>query len=289
MGYIYKITNNINGKGYVGQTIQPIENRWAQHIATSSQNKENKKYAIHYAIEKYGLENFSFSILEEVSDDSLLNDKEIYWIEKEKTYVEEKDGHGYNLTRGGEGVVKFDGNQILQLWNEGYNIKEISNQIGCSLPTCSFHLHRKGISTRDIYDRRDEFNSNLHGQPVFQFDLNGNFIKQWKSLGEIHKILGYEQSLLSLCINQKVRYAYNFLWTKTQEDLPKALEFYNNPRYKKYRPVGQYTLENELIKIWESAEQAGRELKVDPSAIRKVCNNVPRYKTSKGFKWQYMD
>lgn len=61
---IYKITNNINGKVYIGQSID-INKRWKEHKYRSQiPNKEYDKY-LYRAFRKYGLENFTFEILEE--------------------------------------------------------------------------------------------------------------------------------------------------------------------------------------------------------------------------------
>lgn len=76
MGYIYKITNNINGKVYIGQTIKTVEKRFRQHI-----NNSNKPYfsqiILYKAMNKYGIENFSVEKIEEI-DNSLLNEREKY-------------------------------------------------------------------------------------------------------------------------------------------------------------------------------------------------------------------
>ena len=90
---IYLITNKLNGKKYVGQSCN-IEKRWKKHIANS---KAGTKFHIHNAIKKYGVENFSFEVLEECPVDKL-NEREIYWIDKFDTY-----NNGYNMTIGGEG------------------------------------------------------------------------------------------------------------------------------------------------------------------------------------------
>jgi group I intron endonuclease len=58
---IYKITNKINGKVYIGQSIN-IERRWKEHISDKRKNS-----LIHLAIEKYGEKNFNFEIIEECS------------------------------------------------------------------------------------------------------------------------------------------------------------------------------------------------------------------------------
>lgn len=88
---IYKITNNINGKSYIGQS-KHIKRRWREHINGTEGS------AISKAIKKYGAENFSFEIIERCSIDCL-DDKEVYYIEKYNTFKE-----GYNMTVGGDGV-----------------------------------------------------------------------------------------------------------------------------------------------------------------------------------------
>ena len=70
MGVIYKITNNINGKSYIGQTNN-FERRMREHKRCVDSS------AIHCAIQKYGADSFTYKIIEEC-DDSLLNEREIY-------------------------------------------------------------------------------------------------------------------------------------------------------------------------------------------------------------------
>lgn len=92
MGYIYKITNLINGKMYIGQTKRSIDIRWKEHLRSKDDSP------IHKAFRKYGIENFKIETLEECADE-LLNEKEIYYIKQYNSY----NGHiGYNATPGGE-------------------------------------------------------------------------------------------------------------------------------------------------------------------------------------------
>ena len=74
MGYIYKITNKINGKVYVGQTIKNYEERFRQHRL--NYNKEYFSQIVLYkAFKKYGIENFSFEMIEEVEKEKLDRDE----------------------------------------------------------------------------------------------------------------------------------------------------------------------------------------------------------------------
>lgn len=94
---IYCITNKINGKIYVGQSIN-IEQRWKAH-RTKPYNPNDPQYDSFFyrAIRKYGIENFEFSILEQCSEE-LLDERECYWIDKLNSF-----SAGYNLTPGGGG------------------------------------------------------------------------------------------------------------------------------------------------------------------------------------------
>lgn len=284
MGYIYKITNLVNNKIYVGQTLQSIQNRWNQHISTAFKENSSDKYAIHYAIRKYGIKNFSFGIIEEVSN-NLLDERECYWIKKLNTHISYHQG--YNMTFGGEGRNTTDVSLIISLWEKGLTLTEISNKTGYSRVTCSIHLKSLGLTTKDFFTRRENYNSKKFSKKIFQYSLQGDLIKQWNSLAEIKQELNYEPSLLSLCINRKARTAYGYLWVKNQEEIQDVLNKYNELKYKKNRPINQYSLDGKFIQQWNSAELAGKTLGIDPSAIRRCCNKVPKYKTSKGYKWEY--
>ncbi len=87
---IYKITNKINGKIYIGQTIRPVDVRWRCHC--------QKGNALFNAINKYGKENFTIEEIDRACSINELNEKEIFWI-KELNCVAP---NGYNLRLGGE-------------------------------------------------------------------------------------------------------------------------------------------------------------------------------------------
>ena len=129
---IYKITNKINGKSYIGQSID-IERRWREH----KKNIGSSKNPLYLDFKKYGLENFSFEILEEckVKD---LDEKEIYWIKRYDSH-----NKGYNLTDGGQ----FNKDTIV--WNR---IKQLLNpyQLKDSTWLIYFYLYSQGVVLNDF-------------------------------------------------------------------------------------------------------------------------------------------
>lgn len=97
---IYKITNNVNNKVYIGQSVN-IASRWKEHLCKPFNPNDSSYNSYFYkAIRKYGIENFSFSIVEQCEKNEL-NDKEQYWI---RFYQSCDHNFGYNLTSGGEGL-----------------------------------------------------------------------------------------------------------------------------------------------------------------------------------------
>lgn len=93
-GFIYKIENKVNGKMYIGKTVD-INRRKREHYLRASR-KSGRNLAVHYAMRKYGIDNFEIDVIEKV-DINNLGEKEKYWI----NYYNTKD-EGYNCTEGGE-------------------------------------------------------------------------------------------------------------------------------------------------------------------------------------------
>ena len=100
--YIYKITNQINDKIYVGQTIRPIQQRFARHINDAVNNVIDTHFA--RAIRKYGPENFAIELIDVAETQSELNEKEQLWIHKLNATNPQ---YGYNET---DAIFKCGGN-----------------------------------------------------------------------------------------------------------------------------------------------------------------------------------
>ena len=96
MATIYKITNLVNGKCYIGETLNPPNERKIQHFS-NLRNNRHANIKLQYAFNKYGEDNFSFEALLSCPDEERFS-KEIELIEQYNSFED-----GYNLTPGGDG------------------------------------------------------------------------------------------------------------------------------------------------------------------------------------------
>ena len=143
---IYKITNTLNGKVYIGQS-KNISQRWKAH-RTRYQTEDSLLYR---AMRKYGIENFTFEVIEECDIDQL-NDREIYWIAYYQANNCEK---GYNLTIGGAAITssKLQEKEVQEiiklLQNTGISQDKIAKQFNVDQKTIS------NINTGETWLQKD--------------------------------------------------------------------------------------------------------------------------------------
>lgn len=116
--FIYKITNIINNKIYVGMTNEKdINTRLLKHIKRSKYNENRPLYT---AFKKYGIENFKIEELEKCNSLKELSEKEIFWIKELNSLLP----NGYNVSIGGEGGDTYTNNP-----NRENIIKKISQKL----------------------------------------------------------------------------------------------------------------------------------------------------------------
>lgn len=150
MGYIYKITNKINGHVYIGQTKKDYAERWEEHIKaafSSAPSYQNKRYSFQEALSKYGVDNFRFEVLEEIPN-SLLDEREKFWITKENSYYD-----GYNETLGGGGTVRYDYDAIYQDYLKTHNILMTAKNCCCGRDTVRSAILANGVKPIDVYNQ----------------------------------------------------------------------------------------------------------------------------------------
>jgi len=280
---IYKITNPVN-KIYIGQT-KDFKARFLNYKRKNC--KKQKK--IYNSINKYGWDLHKMILLEECLEKDL-NCRERYWQDY------------YNVLDRKKGL-----NLMLQECN---NLKKVLSKSS------------KQNLIKSLRDYAKEKQDN-----IYQYDLNGNFIKKWQNLTDIKENSNFNIVYISACYNKKYMKAYEFLWTKKETNFSKefleivkvtksdklkghkfnlgriltqehknkismktkgykhTIETKNFISNSKLKAVSQYDKNNNFIKNWDSAKNAGKELKIYSQNISNCCKE--RLKSAGGFIWRY--
>ena len=288
---IYKITNVINNKVYIGKSVD-IYDRWTAHKRASKPIKEGgDNFTIHKAIRKYSIENFTFEIIEKCTPDEL-SEKEIFWIKYFNSYY-----NGYNDTLGGDGDLTYDYEQIYTLWLEGYTNKEICDILGCNDQTVTRAFRSYNISEEQVRSR-----SNCNPKkPIVAIDIKTKlplkvfnsiqecciyFQNNLKNLGSLHRSLrsyyrwnGYYWEYLNKNNRPKKELNDKEFFEYQQEKLFTRTEEIRENISQKNRKVNRCSRDElkKLIRILPFT-QIGKKFGVSDNAIRKWCDyyNLPR-------------
>lgn len=263
---IYKITNKINGKVYIGQSIN-IERRWKEHISDKRKNS-----LIHLAIEKYGEKNFNFEIIEECSQ-SDLNQKEQYWIKEYNSFK-----NGYNLTRGGNSGFYYDVEAIYEDYLKTQNINQTAKNVGCHFNTVRNIIRLYGINHSEMQQEK----------PVEKIDCETlQVIQIYDSIQSAADEMKISRQAISNAATGHQKSSCGYFWRFVGDN--KTFEKQTVKKWK--RKINQLDLNGNIIKTFNSASDAARSLGKDGKngggQIITVCKG--KKKTMYGYKWEYGD
>lgn len=214
---IYITTNLLDGKKYIGKD-----------------EDNNPKYlgsGLHLirAIKKYGKKNFQKEILAYANNKEELNELEIYYIDY---YNAQKSDLFYNIAPGGTG----------------------------------------GITYKDKHPME---------RMVYQYTLDGEFIKEFKHAREANKDTGVDYKKISACCNNKRKQSHGFMWSFIKSDkLPQY-------RRNKSKKVYQYDLEGNFIKEWYNVKEAGKNFSIKCGSQNIGDCALGKTKSAYGYKWRY--
>ena len=210
MAYIYLITNDINGKQYVGKTYKTIEQRWKEHLGDRTK-RELEKRPLYDAMNKYGIEHFHIKEVEYVPPEINLEEREIYWIAQYNTYY-----NGYNATLGGDGSRLYDYNLIVEKYNELQNMAKVAKELNISKDTVRVALRNSNIQIIPAY----EITKKQYQKAVAQYDLQNNYIQEFECLYDAARsvinqekkdIKGAASHIADVCKGKR-KTAYKYKW-----------------------------------------------------------------------------
>ena len=202
MAFIYKITNDVNGKVYIGKTLQDVEKRWKEQIRDSKKERYMNR-PLYRAMNKYGVKHFTVEIIEECSTENS-DEREVFWIKEYGSF-----GDGYNATIGGDGKSYTNRALILWLWLGNMSSKQITEFTGYDYGNVKSVLKSFGITTEELIMRGKP---NL--KPVAMYSLKGDYIKSFRSITDACKYLNTDprnSHIRSVCKGER-QSAHGYKW-----------------------------------------------------------------------------
>ena len=171
MAYIYQITNDINGKIYIGKTEFSIEKRLKEHCQDAFRDR-NEKRPLYAAMRKYGIEHFHIELIEETDNPE---EREVFWIENKRSFK-----NGYNATVGGDGKKYIDYDLVISSYKEIKSIVDTAKALNISADSVSNILRQNNISIISS----SKVNLNKYGKITNMYSLDGEFLKSFSSTNE---------------------------------------------------------------------------------------------------------
>lgn len=201
--YIYKISNNINNKIYIGKTLENIQKRWKEHLNDYKKDKYEKR-PLYLAMKKYGVEHFEIELIEECSED-ILSERETYWIQYFGSFK-----YGYNATIGGDGKPYLDYEHIFKTYTLCNSIKETAKLCSCTIDSVRKVLI---IFNVDLSIRMSNRVKQLKKSVVMLDKTTLQPIRTFSSLSEAFKYLNKRDSghITDVCSGKR-RTAYGYVW-----------------------------------------------------------------------------
>jgi group I intron endonuclease len=206
MGYIYLITNKVNGKQYVGQTIcKDVESRWRQHKWHSNRNLGTY---ISNAFKKYAIENFKFQIICICFDEDC-NQYEEEYIVKFNTI----SPNGYNLESGGNNhKCHSETKKKLSEMNKGKNNPQFGKKWTNEL--------KEKRKKETIGERNPNFGKkSVNRKNVGMYDSENKLIEKFNSINEASKKTKINETSISGVCNGKHKKAGGFVWKFISDQL----------------------------------------------------------------------
>lgn len=265
-GIIYKWTCLETGKSYIGQTIN--EERREKEFFSKFEPYTNENSKIDNARNKYGLSKdmWNKEVLKRLwckeGKEKDLLERLNYW---EKYYIKEYDtfNNGYNSTNGG-------GHDFIM--TEECKKKAGRAWLGKNRYASTCESIRQKRIGKNLSDKTKEkirntllnYTSSI-GKKIKQFDLNGNFIKEYSSISQIHRETGFKDKGIVRCANGLQEKSCGYIWKFSDEyvDKPKGCKgcyFYN--RLGKYRARLRYKGKEYVLGFYRNEKAASEMYKL---------------------------
>ena len=302
---VYKITNKVNNKVYIGITSKGISARWKEHIYSA---EHGCPFKLHNAIRKYGKENFSIELIDFCNSWEELTEKEQYYISEYKSL---QDEYGYNMTEGRDGTF---GRCHTEETKEKIRQKAIGREVTEATRLKLSEAGKIITEAREAYRNSGNIGSSRR-KPVLQYTKDGKFISEYRGVNEASRLTGIHVTTLSNAlkgrnvIGSKVN-PYIWVYKEDYSDVPETVPtslFAKDPDWKPTiseacrkadlesrknrkvtekqksiaienglkvaKAINQYDKDGNIIKEYVSIVEASRESGCDRRGIQRQLQN----------------
>ena len=289
MGYIYKITNRLNNKIYIGQTRYTLAHRFSQHKNSFTSTD------LHDDMRLYGSDNFSIEELEQCDNDQL-NAREKYWVQYFDSY-----SNGYNMNRGGAG--NYIGHTIYcytlagNLYKIYKDFAEAADDTGLDSSIIKSAIYNHNLSgggyqwffeeDKDQVKNLSDLQQNYGkiSPLTVQYDVTGKYLATFITMQEAEKATGVLSSGIARCINGDTSHAGGFIWRRgfLGEKIPFEISVptitENDLKKGRKRKVVCYQEQNQTV--YNSLSEAARSTGFSRQSITRSCHIYPETRCGK--------
>lgn len=267
---IYKITNTVDDRFYIGSAVELWDRCRTHRIALLAKNHYNDY--LQRFVDKYGIDKLKFELVELVYDRFNLLTFEQYYLDLWQVFKRE---FGFN-------ICPKAGSTLGVPISEETRKKISDAQSGSKSP--KFGKPINPVHQKMMLEARR--------QPIIQYALDGSFVKRWESLSEASKE-GFNNTCITMCCRGKNKTHNGFLWKydgePKQKDTSNCVRHCSDQLREKYslergERIGQYLLDGSLVKIWNSANEPYKKTKqfFQQNISRALSNGKPY----KNFYWR---
>lgn len=292
--YIYKATNKINGKSYIGQAVN-FSKRKNEHLHVRD-DYHDPNSIFHKALDKYGADNFEWEIIGAIPGKPFADAFERNMIKKHNTFKP----NGYNMTKGGDGGSMWNAIPVVRLTLDGKFVKRYDS--AGETEDDGFYYNGVLKSCRDeitqtkgfIFMFEDEYKKcGGHGKrekhmaknarAIYQCDINGNLIKKFTMISDAEKELGISHATIIGCATGRNKTCHGYIFVYP-EDFPikNIEERKKRVKGRKVAKVDKTT--GEVIATYDRMTDAAKELGGSHKMIHKVLDS--NTKTAYGYQWK---